>query len=303
VTAVAARPAPSWPRAWLAFLFSLYQPGLGQLYAGRLTSAAFFYAALLLWIAVSWIMFWNPPPGRLLAGLAVLIAGSLVLRIAGAIEAAAGARRVREPRRPWYSRWYICLAVFVVLEAAGSAMGQAILLHARAFHIPAGSMMPNVRIGDYLVADMDPGKGEIAKPCDIVVFRKPGDSSNVIFIKRVIATSGDQVGYAQGRLRLNGRTVPRELVSTEDDGARIYRESLPSGCNYLIREASDDQVLDNVPDAQVPTGAFYVLGDNRDDSADSRISEVGFIPFDHYGGRAVIVYWAADHQRIGTLLY
>jgi hypothetical protein len=101
--------------------------------------------------------------------------------------------------------------------------------------------------------------------------------------------------------------VPREPVPDTDvgdsDGPRLsfYRETLPGGATYLIAETSDAEPLDNTEVFAVPDGSVFLLGDNRDHSADSRIStSVGYVPLALLRDKPLFVYWSKDLKRIGT---
>jgi len=164
-------------------------------------------------------------------------------------------------------------------------------------------MIPTIRIDDYIAALMPPERDATIRPCDVAVFQKPGapQALEVDYVKRVVAVAGDRVAYAGGRLRLNGQLVPREKIRLEGT-TTIFRETLPSGCSYLIQDMWDGSPLDDVEEIVVPPGHFYALGDNRDDSLDSRAPVIGPIPDENYRARPFIVYWAKDWHRIGTLL-
>jgi signal peptidase I len=204
-----------------------------------------------------------------------------------------------------YARWYVGLAAAIVL-----ILGAVMLLFTgtpvdrlRTFHIPAASMVPTIRVDDYIAALM-PVEGETPiRPCDVAVFKKPGSpqAPEVDYVKRIVAVAGDHVAYVGGRLRLNDQFVPREKIRLEGT-ATIYRETLPSGCSYLIQDMWEGSPLDDVAEIVVPPGHFYALGDNRDDSLDSRIPAIGPIPNENYRARGLIIYWAKDWHRIGTLL-
>ena len=208
-------------------------------------------------------------------------------------------------KQAWHTRWYVGLAAALVL-----ILGVVMLLFTgtpvdrlRTFHIPAGSMIPTILIDDYIAALMPAAPQAAIRPCEIAVFKKPGspDKPEVDYVKRVVAVAGDHVAYVAGRLRLNGELVPREKIRVEGS-TTIFRETLPNGCSYLIQDMRDGSPLDDVEEIVVPPGHFYGLGDNRDDSLDSRAPVIGPIPDENYRARPFIVYWAKDWHRIGTLL-
>jgi len=212
----------------------------------------------------------------------------------------------KDKRKPaWYAHWYVGLAAALLL-----ILGVVILLFTgtpvdrlRTFHIPAASMVPTIRVDDYIATLMLAEREAEIQPCDVAVFKKPGslEQPEVDYVKRVVAVAGDRVAYVGGRLRLNGQIVPREKIRVEGS-ATIYRETLPNGCSYLIQEMDDRNMLDNTGEIVVPPGHFYGLGDNRDDSLDSRVPNFGPIPNENYRARAFIIFWAKDWHRIGTLL-
>ena len=200
---------------------------------------------------------------------------------------------------------------------------------AQPFRIPSGSMQPTLQVGDYIVvtkwsygygrysfAPLDgllphgrmfahaPDRG------DVVVFRPPPEPDRD-FIKRVIGLPGDRIQMIDGILHINGRPVHRELVgptqacpdSEFGPGGRpanIYRETLPNGVSYMTCEKGMTE-LDNTREYVVPAGNYFMMGDDRDNSADSRVpSEVGFVPFDNLVGPAQFV--VASFDSTTTLL-
>jgi signal peptidase I len=165
--------------------------------------------------------------------------------------------------------------------------------------------------------------GRLPKRGDVVVFRHP--SENADLIKRVIGLPGDTVAVRGGALILNGRAVPRQAlrparvaVSANSPcrtvppavpvvlevsgrafcGYRAFLETLPGGPSYTVLDQVDGGPGDDFPVVKVPAGYLFVMGDNRDDSADSRFPPidggVGFLPVDHLIGRASFTFWSTD---------
>ena len=165
--------------------------------------------------------------------------------------------------------------------------------------------------------------GKLPKRGDVVVFKKP--SENLDWVKRVIGLPGDTVAVDDGRLVINGRPVQRSnegLVAipvtpnspcrvapsatpdlAEADGQAacrypVYRERLPDGRDWLVIDQVDDPRGDHFGPVRVPAGHLFLMGDNRDDSLDSRYSPaeggLGMVPVDHLVGKATFAFWSTD---------
>jgi signal peptidase I len=186
------------------------------------------------------------------------------------------------------------------------------------FSIPSGSMMPTLLVGDYLfVSKYSYGYSRYSIPFspplfegrvwagepergDVAVFRYP-PNPDLDYIKRVVGLPGDTVQMRDGVLFINGEAVQREQVGTYAAGSRyggaqevpLYRETLPNGVSYNTLDLTPNSPGDNTREFQVPAGHYFMMGDNRDNSADSRF-EVGFVPFDHLIGRANIIFFSMD---------
>lgn len=188
------------------------------------------------------------------------------------------------------------------------------------FNIPSSSMVPNLLIGDYLfvskysygyskhsfpfglggfegrIMDDTPKRGDIA------VFKLPTQPS-IDYIKRVIGLPGDTVQVREGRLYINGQLMDREFMGLreyEDDSGNVLRmtefaETLPEGQIHIIYEEGDNQPLDNTEVFEVPQGHYFMMGNNRDNSSDSRVSySVGYVPYDHFVGRAEFIFFSEN---------
>jgi len=188
------------------------------------------------------------------------------------------------------------------------------------FNIPSGSMVPTLLVGDYLfVSKFSYGYSRYSLPLglplfsgriffhspergDVVVFKLPTDNSTD-YIKRVIGLPGDHIQMKNGILNINGKPVPRRRVEDylyqEGNGAVIplaqYIETLPNGVQHRIIEMSDNGPLDNTQEYVVPPGDFFMMGDNRDNSQDSRVlSAVGYVPAENLIGKAQFIFFSTN---------
>jgi len=187
---------------------------------------------------------------------------------------------------------------------------------AEPFNIPSGSMIPTLLVGDYLfVSKFSYGYSRHSFPFsaapisnrvmasmpergDVAVFRLPSNVS-VDYIKRVVGLPGDRIQVKRGILHINGQAVERRLVGNGNIASgqtslvtQRYEEVFPDGHTHIIQEVSDNQVFDNTPEFTVPEGHYFMMGDNRDNSRDSRSSSVGFVPFKNFIGRAEFLFFS-----------
>jgi len=193
------------------------------------------------------------------------------------------------------------------------------------FNIPSGSMIPSLLVGDYLFVSkfsygyskhsmpfslpIIPGRVFESEPerGDVVVFKLPSDTSQD-YIKRVIGLPGDTIQVKEGRLYINNKIIERERIEDyilTDGGGRSaavpqYIETLPNGRVHRILEMFGDQgPSDNTEAFTVPDGHFFMMGDNRDNSADSRAfpSRFRFVPIENLVGRAEFLFYSKDSSQ------
>ena len=210
----------------------------------------------------------------------------------------------------------IAEAVKVVIHALVLAILVRTFLF-QPFNIPSGSMKDTLLVGDYLfVSKYAYGYSRFSLPFspnlfsgriwsappergDIVVFKLPRDNSTD-YIKRVIGFPGDRIQMIDGVLHINGVMVKREriedFIETTPGGREIaiprYRETLPNGVSYTTLDLTPNGQADNTFEYRVPEGHYFMMGDNRDNSTDSRFPSVGYVPEENLIGRAEIIFFS-----------
>lgn len=196
------------------------------------------------------------------------------------------------------------------------------------FSIPSGSMIPTLLVGDYLfVSKYSYGFSRYSLPLglplfsgrvlasppergDVVVFKLPTDNSTD-YIKRVIGLPGDRVQLRSGILYINDQPVRRRPKGkyvlgngSASSTFQLYEETLPNGRAHQIIEVSDNGPFDNTGVYTVPAGHFFLMGDNRDSSRDSRfLAEVGYVPFENLIGKAQFIFFSVDGQALKFWLW
>ena len=197
------------------------------------------------------------------------------------------------------------------------------------FSTPSGSHMPTLLVGDYmLVSKYSYGYTRYSFPFspplaviserifpsepergDVVVFRLPKDPSTD-YVKRVVGLPGERIQMINGVLHINGIAVRREriedFVEAEGTGrqSRIkqFRETLPNGASHNTLDLMENGFYDNTKEYRVPAGHYFMMGDNRDNSTDSRVeTAVGYVPAENLIGRVQVIFWSlGEGGRIRT---
>lgn len=202
----------------------------------------------------------------------------------------------------------------IILLAFGLALIVRMFL-VQPFNIPSGSMRPTLLVGDFIYVSKTSygySKASLVWPLSqlplrgrlmsrnpergaVVVFKNKKDN-NQDYIKRVIGLPGDEILIFEGTVYVNGSPINRDYLGAapaicdgvKEENISIYRETLPNGASYNVQECDGDEgALDSIGPYTVPTGHYFMMGDNRDRSQDSRVRlAVGTVPFDDLVGEA-----------------
>lgn len=284
-------------------LLNLLSPGLGLLRLGHWRIAL--ALASISWI-IAFFLYFAPPVsfGALLA-----IFGAAILVIAIALIFSWRLSKKVERDRCWYAQWYCILGAAILVVFVNYFETDPDHRRYRGFYLPSESMEPTFPKGDRFIAYMGP-LGPLRRG-DLVLVRTPAGS---IYVKRVAAMGGDRFAMKNGVVFLNDAEVPQRPIGSEVKQwpagavtAKRFQERFPG-------EASSHEILDtgptpadDVPEVKVPVGAVYLLGDNRDWSADSRVPVEqgglgGPVAISHVRGRPYYQSWGSS-RPLGTRLF
>lgn len=219
-------------------------------------------------------------------------------------------RRSAEPREsaPWWSRWYAIAMIWLAVTAAGQGIVAVMHGYYRPFYIPGESMMPTMVRDDRIVASMSTPR-ELRRG-DVVLVRA---ESGAIYVKRVAALPGDRIAMFGGVVLLNGTPVRQRHLRTEVVELSRLRQQVRRLAERLPGEAREHEIydssatqLDDFAEVVVRPGHVFVLGDNRDMSADSRVprTEMGLeqVALQDVVGRAIFFSWWPGHPHSGRTI-
>ena len=267
----------------ISFLLSIILPGLGHVYNGRLGEGILFFFGLWLIffvVGLSGLIF---SLSGLICWIAIVIVGYILIATLAAIEAT----RMKETALKRYNKWYVYCCI-VLLANIGFAPViikiQHDFLGVKAFKMPASSMRPALEEGDHFIAKLEKYGDRVPRRGDIIIFPYPEDRSKD-FIKRVIGLPGERIEIKDKVVFINDERLQDQW------GAHESNVIFPS--NVAPR--------DNFGPVDIPEGAVFVLGDNRDYSHDSRFW--GYVETKDIEGKAGFIYWSNDRNRIGKQLH
>jgi signal peptidase I len=296
---------PTKRSPWVAAALSLVSTGLGHVYCGRIVRGLALFCASLLFAPFAVALALISPATPVLVILLLAFLGVIGLYLFAAVDAWRLARSVRTSFTP---RDYNTPIVYLLLGLVGLIYPAGAVVYLRghvfeAFSIPTSSMVPTILEGDHiLVNKMVPSTPERG---DVVVFRVPNKPGQT-WIKRVIGLPGDRVEIRDGEVFINGKKLEHERVPGShlpelgpQLRGKVFTENL-DGRRYRIQLGGGEEKAANFPEKMVPEGSYFLLGDNRDNSLDSR--GFGFIPRGEIVGEVAYVYLPAEAwSRFGVL--
>ena len=286
MTAPTTSPVASPRRPWVAALFALLTPGLGQLYAGRGTRAIVVWLlcgiAAILSIALM-VM------ARSRTGLIAIILLLLVAPVLQIVDAARVARAAPVPFvRRWYNHWlvYASIALLAVFAWQPVFLSWAKTNLAHAYRLPSDSMAPTLLEGDYILTV--PLRGSVDRG-EIVVHR----ANRQTYVKRVVGLPGDTLAMHDGMLSVNGRPQPESYAQDAQDDPSWPEFAWQR--QFLLRRGAGADYrpsLRNWGPLVMPPRQYFLLGDNRGNSLDSRFH--GFVVRDSLIGQPTSIYFSRD---------
>lgn len=258
-------------------LLSVITPGLGQIYNGQFKKGIIFFFTgylLIMLLPITGLQY------QFYGMIAfVLIAICWRLFIIG--DAILVAIRIKEIVLKPYNKWYLYLLIAVMTTSVSAITADYLktnIIEVEAYKTPVGSMAPTLEKDDHLIVNLKAYQIDRPIKGDIIVFRYPEDKRRV-FIKRVIAVEGDIIESRNKTIFINGQLINEPYVQHKDNSKNM-------------------ETRDNFGPYLVPKNKFFVMGDNRDQSYDSRY--FGYVDVEDIKGKAVYIYWAKHKSRIGT---
>lgn len=282
-----------------AFLMSALVPGLGQLYNGQLKKSLI-YSVGLLTLPIGFNLLGLKPYFWAYAALIILL---IILRLTIAIDAAIVAHKTKEFQLRNYNKWYIYLALIPVwyfVFFAGESISET--TRYKSFSIGTDAGNPNLMAGDYVMGDFDFYNSRQPEYGDLIIFSTPNVGSQVF---RIVGMPNDTLNIENNLVKFKNRKSFATLVSTltwKEYETEEFLETLPNGFKYRIYRNKTPFFADmaTIKDIIVPVDSYFLLGDNRDNSADSRY--FGFVHRQQIQGKLLTLYYSTDFSKINKSL-
>ena len=279
---------------FVAFLLSLVLPGLGQVYNGQPRKAIIFFGLLLI---LPWL-FGITRGTTVFFGLLSLLIIELALRIYIIIDGVINARRQKDYIPKLYNTWYYYLVISFLMVAIYWVYEIRPIVGIQTFKVQTTSNDPTFQPGDCLVADMSAYKNRMPDYGDIVIFTRPDGH---MYSFRVVGRPNDNLELKDNIVTINGKSGKANFIKETNSGEMSvteFEEELPNGHKHFIYKFKQpfDSTKSNINNILVPPNSYYLLGDNRDNAADSRYE--GFVNIKRIKGRIVYSYWGQTANRI-----
>ena len=266
-------------RWWIAGLLSYLLPGLGQVYNGQATKGLLFNFVFSLWGGIVFSIIFHTMKGSItqlnVVFLALVLMVSFVIHLFIIIEGIRTANKVKESYQlKFYNKLYVyILAILITLGVDYSLASATREFVVQAYKIPAASMQPTLLVGDYLISNQlyfrtrNPARG------DLVIFKYP-KNERLNYIKRIVGVPGDTLEIIEKKVYINHAALDESYIQQNNIQVSL------SGPN------------DNLNPIVIPQNEYFVMGDNRDNSEDSR--HWGTVKRHQIIGKPIIVYWSWD---------
>jgi signal peptidase I len=272
-------------KPWIAGFLSLLNIGIGHIYAGKARRGIFLFFIPPIIFFVTLVTFLILAPnstGLIFAAIVmVLFIFYYIFCIVDSVRIANRGRTEYHLKK--YNRWYVyilcwLIAGFIIKPLVSAPIRTFII---KSYKMPSGSMIPTLKLGDYFLTKRGFFTDSVLNRGDIVVFPFPKDRSKE-FVKRVIGMSGESFEIKDKNVYINGRPLDEPYKVTVDSNI------IPA----------DKQPRDNLGPIKIPEDSLFLMGDNRDESYDSRY--FGFVKRSDITGKAYLVYWSWDKSKFSV---
>ena len=279
---------------FFAIILSLLFPGLGQVYNGEFRKGVLFYGLVIAFP----IIFGLTRFTTFFYGLCSLIILEIFLRIYIVVDAYYRAKKQNQYNLKSYNKWFYYLFIALIMLSILWVVDIKSMIGVESFSIPTSSNLPGIQPGDRLIGDMNAYKNKLPSYGDLVVFRR---KNGQVFTYRVLGLPNDHLDLINDIITINGKASQAVFIrNTMLDGipAAEFEEVLPNGCKHRIYRyvQAVDSTKTTIRNIVVPPDCYYLLGDNRDNAADSRYE--GFIERKRILGRIVYSLWGNSLNRV-----